>query len=130
MSEPEPDPESDEEEEDQPPVFKRRRLRFLVANPNKKSRGPAPAEPPVLPNYFTILLKEAEQNDLIHDWGRCCIAGTASNNDSPLMLTKTRCHLDLRTVQNLTLTLLDHQHLTLVKASQDSLVKIELLVYM
>ena len=98
-------PEEEEEEEEEgeedvfePPVFKRRRLRFVVANPNEKSRGPAPTNPPILPNYFLILLKEGEQNDYVADWGRCCIAGTAGSNESPLMLTKTRCHLDLRNV--------------------------------
>ena len=75
-----------------------------------------------------MLLAEGLQNDYITDWGRCCIAGTGVGS-SAMLVSKQKCYLDLSAVQQLTLTLLDGTHLNRIHCVDESIVKIELSVY-
>lgn len=105
---------------------KRRKLKYLVAG-TPPTRNPDPTSDQA-PKQFTILLEEGIQNDYITDWGRCCIAGTGTISSS-FLVSKQKCFVDLSSVQQLTLSLLDGTHLNKIKYDAKSLAKIEILVY-
>ena len=121
IDQPDPAPEEGASE------AKRRKLKYLVAG-TPPIRHDAADTVTDMPKQFTILLEEGIQNDYITDWGRCCIAGTGSKT-SAFVVSKQKCFLDLSSVQQLTLSLLDGTHLSKFKYSNESLVKIEILVY-
>ncbi len=109
--------------------IKRRKIRFLVASTQTPiKRTPEASAGPKLPKNYVVLLEEGDQNDYISDWGRCCVAGTGSSN-STLLMTRQKCFLDMTTVQKLSLTILEGNHLHPVQSHKKSLVKIEVLVY-
>ena len=110
-----------------PAILKRRRQRFLTTTGARKRRWDQPA-PLALTNYFIVLLDEAEKNNYIANWGRCCIVGTVKS-DSPFVIDKRKCFIDLTSVQTLNLTLLDYQHHTPIITPDASLVKLELIYY-
>ena len=82
----------------------------------------------MLPETVVLLLDEAKHNDFVSDWGRCCVAGTLSVAGHT-MLTKQKCYLDPRSVSYLNFTMLDAQHLCVVRSVPHTLVKLELLVF-
>lgn len=91
-------------------------------------RATAASGSPKLPKNYVVLLEQGDQNDYISDWGRCCVAGTGSS-DSTMLVTKQKCFLDMTTVHQLSLTILEGEHLYPVRSHKKSLVKIEVLVY-
>ena len=112
-----------------PVAFKRKQLRFVLANAKRPRREPEQeVAVPVLPETVVLLLDEAQQNNFVTDWGRCCVAGTLSVAGHS-MLSKQRCYLDPRSVSFLNFTMLDAQHLSVVRSVPHTLVKFELLVF-
>ena len=109
---------------------KKRKVKFLVASAQTPPArtGPLGGAAKKLPKQFVVLLAEGLQNDYITDWGRCCIAGTGVGS-SAMLVSKQKCYLDLSAVQQLTLTLLDGTHLNRIQCVDESIVKIELSVY-
>ena len=109
---------------------KKRKVKFLVASAQTPlaRTGPLGGAAKKLPKQFVVLLAEGLQNDYITDWGRCCIAGTGVGS-SAMLVSKQKCYLDLSAVQQLTLTLLDGTHLNRIHCVDESIVKIELSVY-
>ena len=112
-----------------PVVFKRKQLRFVLANAKRPRREPEQeVAVPVLPDTMVLLLDEAKQNDFVMNWGRCCVAGTL-NVANHTMVSKKKCYLDPRCVSYLNFTMLDAQHLGVVRSVPQTLVKLELLVF-
>ena len=110
-----------------PPEFVSKRKRHLVGNAEPKKRCTDLQNE--LPPHYIILSEEGERNQYVTDWGRVCIAASGQPA-SPVLLSKYPCYFDVKKTPTLNFSILESHHLVPVTMENQTLVKIECLVFL